>query len=151
MLQATPTIIDTWHEIPMTSSESGISEDDEVSNWIKYKDYFPTLSAKGPVNIVPGDLSEGSNRNRMPHGVKVCFSEQDKNFEHFLAAPALVKGNKVQVEGSYCRGPSQVKVNVDKNVVKTEKLAGAVYERAMGSFICYKCYQIGWVMPLFLL
>ena len=71
VLQATPTIIDTWHEIPMTSSESGISETNEVSNWIKYKDYFPTLSAKGPVNIVPGDLSEGSNRNRMPNDVKV--------------------------------------------------------------------------------
>ena len=32
VLQATPTIIDTWHEIPMTSSESGSSEDNEVSN-----------------------------------------------------------------------------------------------------------------------
>ena len=29
----------------------------------------------------------------------------------------------MQLERSYCQGPSQVKVNVDKNVVKTEKLA----------------------------
>ena len=120
-LQAAP-IRDTWHELPMTDSSSGISEEAEVSNWIEHKDRFPTINSKGPANVVPCDLSGGYAKDMMPQGVKVCFSK-DENYENFLAAPALVKDFRVNIEGPYCQGPSQVKVNVDKNVVRSEKLS----------------------------
>ena len=113
-------LLETWHELPMTDSSSGISEEAEVSNWIEHKDRFPTINAKGPANVVPCDLSGGYAKDMMPQGVKVSFSKHDKNIEKFLAAPGLVKDLRVNIEGPYCQGPSQVKVNVDKNVVKSE-------------------------------
>ena len=38
------------------------------------------------------------------------FSKHDRNYERFLAGPALVKDGKVDI-GSYCHGPSQVSVS----------------------------------------
>ena len=77
-LQAAPSIKDTWHELPMTDSSSGISEEAEVSNWIEHKDRFPTINSKGPANVVPCDLSGGYAKDMMPQGVKVSFSKHDK-------------------------------------------------------------------------
>ena len=123
VLQATPAINDTWHELPMADSSSGVTEGSEISNWIKHKDHFPTIKSTGPANVVPCDLSEGFAKDMMPKGVNVSFSNYDKNFENFLAAPSLVRDSKVNIEGAYCQGPSQVRVKVDKNVVRSEKLS----------------------------
>ena len=51
-LQATPYIKDTWHELPMTDSSSGISDETEVSNWMELKDRLPKFSAKGPAKML---------------------------------------------------------------------------------------------------
>ena len=123
-IQATPYIKDTWHELPVIDSllEAGKTE---VSNWMDRaeKEGFPKLAQKGPTNVVPKDISGGVPKEMLPQGVRVSFDNQDKAYENFLAGPALVKDGKMLIEGSFCQGPSNIKVNVDKNVVKTEKFA----------------------------
>ena len=123
-IQATACIEDTWHELPMIDS---LSEADktEVSNWMVWaeKEGFPKFSTKGPANVVPKDISGGVPKDMLPQGVKVNFSNFDKSYENFLAGPMLVKDGKMLIEGSFCQGPSHIKVDVDKNVVRTEKLS----------------------------
>ena len=123
-IQATPYIKDTWHELPVIDSllEAGKTE---ISNWMDRaeKEGFPKLGQKGPINVVPKDISGGVPKEMLPQGVRVSFANQDKAYENFLAGPALVKDGKMLIEGSFCQGPSNIKVNVDKNVVKTEKFA----------------------------
>ena len=131
-LQATPYIKDTWHELPMTDSSSGISDGTEVSNWMELKDRLPKFSAKGPANVVPSDLSDGYAKDMMPQGVRVSFSKHDKNYENFLAGPQLVKEDKMNIEGSFCQGPNHIKVNVDRNIVKSEKFARSGLRESYG-------------------
>ena len=59
----------------------------------------------------------------MPQGLKVSFSKFDKAYEKFIGGPQLVKNNEVVIDGSFSNGPDNVKVNVDKNVVKAEKFS----------------------------
>ena len=89
----------------MATSSSGISDEDEVSNWMEYKDRFPATTTKRYNNVVPSDLSGGKAKCMMPHGVPVSFSKQDKTYESFLAGPALVKEGKVDIEGAYFSWP----------------------------------------------
>ena len=122
-LQAVPFIDSTWHALPMAPDSSEIAEDEEVSNWKDYKNRFPTVSDRGHSNVVPCDLKKGKAKSMMPNGVPVNFSKHDRNYERFLAGPPLVKDGKVDIEGPYCHGPSQVSVKVEKNVVSGEKLS----------------------------
>ena len=122
-LQAEPFIESTWHELPMAANSSGITDDLEVSNWMEHRNKFPTATDKGFTDVVPADLKRGKAKCMMPHGVPVNFSEHNKNYERFLVGPALVKEGKVDIEGPYCHGPTQVRVKVDKNVVHGEKLS----------------------------
>ena len=67
-IQATPYINDTWHELPMTDSSSEISDNTEVSNWMDWKERFPKFTSKGPVNVVPSDLTCGIPKDMLPRG-----------------------------------------------------------------------------------
>ena len=81
---------------------------------------FPTTTDKKFTNVVPSDLKRGKAKCMMPHGVPVNFSEHNRNYERFLAGPALVRDGKIDIEGTYCHGSTQVSVKVDKNVVHRE-------------------------------
>ena len=102
-IQATPYIKDTWHELPMTDSSSEISDKSELSNWMDWKERFPKFTAKGPVHVVPSDLSSGIPKDMLPQGVKVSFAKHDKNYENFLAGPLLVKEVRMLIDGSFCQ------------------------------------------------
>ena len=132
-IQAAPYVKDTWHELPVidSSSEAGKTE---VSNWMERaeKEGFPKLAQKGPVNVVPKDYSGGMPKEMLPQGVKVSFSKRDKAYENFLAGPALVKDSKMLIEGSFCQGPTSIKVKADKNVVKTEIFARCALRESFG-------------------
>ena len=122
-LQATPYVKDTWHELPVIeSSEEGKTE---VSNWLDRaeKDGFPKIMPLGTTNVVPKDLSLGKAKEMLPSGIKVSFAKEDKEYENFLASPPLVKSNEMFVEGPFMRGPANVKVKTDKNMVKIEKFS----------------------------
>ena len=107
----------------MVANSSGITDDLEVSNWMEHRNKFPTATDKSFTDVVPADLKRGKAKCMMPHGVPVNFSEHNRNYERFLAGPALVRDGKVDIEGPYCHGPTQVSVKVDKNVVHGEKLS----------------------------
>ena len=96
-----------------------------VSNWMDWaaKEGFPNFMTKGPSNVVPKDISGGVPKDMLPQGVRVNFANYDKSYENFLAGPMLVKDGKMLIEGSFCQGPNHIRVDVDKNVVKTEKLS----------------------------
>ena len=75
------------------------------------------------LNVVPKNLSGSVPKEMLPHGVRVSFSKQDKAYENFLAGPALVKDNKMIIEGPFVQGPTSIKVKADKNVVRSEMFA----------------------------
>ena len=120
-LQAKPCVKDTWHELPTVDG----SEEGKVSNWSirADKDGFPKYMPLGSTNVVPKDLSSGKAKEMLPSGIKVSFAKEDKEYENFLASPPLVKSNEMFIEGPFMRGPANVKVKTDKNVVKIEKFA----------------------------
>ena len=53
----------------------------------------------------------------------MSFAKQDKNYENFLAGPLLVKEDRMFIDGSFCQGPNHIRVDVDKNIVKSEKIS----------------------------
>ena len=120
-IQATPYVKDTWHELPMIDSSTE-ADKTEVSNWMDWaaKEGFPKFTTKGPSNVVPKDISGGVPKDMLPQGVRVNFANYDKSYENFLAGPMLVKDGEMLIEGSFCQGPNHIRVDVDKNVVKTE-------------------------------
>ena len=120
-LQAKPCLKDTWHALPTVDD----AEDGKVSNWSirAEKDGLPKYMPLGSTNVVPKDLSSGKAKEMLPSGIKVSFAKEDKEYENFLASPPLVSSNQVFVEGPFMRGPANVKVITDKNMVKIEKFS----------------------------
>ena len=116
-LQAKPCLKDTWHELPTV--------DGKVDNWSVRadKDGFPKCLPLGSTNVVPKDISSGKAKDMLPLGIKVSFAREDSDYESFLSSPTLVKNNEMFIEGPFMHGPSNVKVNADKNMVKIEKLS----------------------------
>ena len=119
-----PHVKDTWHELPVVdgSTEAGSTE---VSNWSvnAEKDSLPKVGQRGPTNAVPKDYSRNPPRDMLPHGINVCFDRQDKEYENFLSGPALVKESKMYIDGPAVNGPTNIKVKIDKNVVRAEMFA----------------------------
>ena len=68
----------------------------------------------------------------MPQGVKVSFSKHNKNYENFLAGLMLVKEDRMNIEGSFFQGPNHIRVDVDKNIVKSEKLSRSGLRESYG-------------------
>ena len=120
-IQVSPHLKDTWHELPVVDN----SGESEVSNWSERaeKEGLPKLGLKGPVNVVPKDLSGSVPKEMLPYGVRVSFSKEDKAYETFLSGPSLVKDSKMTIEGPFVQGPTSIRVKADKNVVRSEIFA----------------------------
>ena len=120
-IQVSPHLKDTWHELPVVDN----SGESEVSNWSERaeKEGLPKLGLKGPVNVVPKDLSGSVPKEMLPYGVRVSFSKEDKAYETFLSGPSLVKDSKMIIEGPFVQGPTSIRVKADKNVVRSEIFA----------------------------
>ena len=119
-LQASPIIEDTWHDQPMVDGS-----DSKKSNW-KFragKDLLPKVGMNGATNAVPKDISGGKAKDMLPVGVKISFAKENNEYEKFLEGPSLVSKGEVFIHGPFAQGPSHVKVNVDKNMVKIEKFS----------------------------
>ena len=56
------------------------------------KEGLPKLGLKGPVNVVPKDLSGSVPKEMLPHGVRVSFSKQDKAYENFFSWSCFGEG-----------------------------------------------------------
>ena len=121
VLQARPCVDDTWHAVPRVDD----SEGGELDNWSvrAEKDGFPKWMPFGSTNIVPKDLSSGKAKDMLPKGIKVSFARENKDYERFLSSPPLVKGKEAFLDGPFMKGPKNVKVSVDNNMVKIEKLS----------------------------
>ena len=118
-LEVSIIVKDTWYEQPTAPSSSGLPDQEDLSDWEDHKDHMPSIGSRGPINVVPSDLTGTPKRNKLPWGVPLQFKKED---EDFLSGPLLIKDNKVKVEAPYCQGPGTVSVKIDKSINHSEKL-----------------------------